>query len=115
MFLKINNKYIRFDLLGKTKKEVYLYMGKEPVRKNNNLWCYTFEASSVLKKTVMFIKFKNNKVCQLWTKEVYKNPFKKLLLWYNDVFMKHSNILIFPLNFYFDYFSINEMTQYLSF
>lgn len=82
MFLKIKNKFVKFDLLGKTKEEVLLFMKGEHVQINSNLWSYTLDASPLLKKTVIFIEFENNKVSHIFLRKMYKNPLKKLMSWF---------------------------------
>ncbi|MGX5683005.1 hypothetical protein ACWKWW_00465 [Chryseobacterium cucumeris] len=81
MFLKIKNKFVKFDLLGKTKEEVRVSMKEELVQVNSNLWSYELDGSRLLKKTVMYIEFENNKACHLSLRIVYKNPLKKLMSW----------------------------------
>ncbi len=82
MFLKINNTFVKFDLLGKSKEEVLVFMKEEPVQLNSDLWSYTLDMSHLLKKTVMFIEFEDNKACHLSARVVYTNPLKKLMSWH---------------------------------
>ena len=80
MFLKIKNKSVNLDLLGKTKQDVLIFMEGEPVQISNNVWCYTLDASHLLQNTVLFIEFEDNKACFLSTTIMYKNPLKKIMV-----------------------------------
>ncbi|WP_185146595.1 hypothetical protein [Chryseobacterium gleum] len=84
MFLKIKDNFVNFELLGKTKEEVLIFMKEKPVQLNSDLWRYTLDVSHFLKITVMFIEFEDNKACHLSTRVIYSNPLKKLMLWHSQ-------------------------------
>lgn len=81
MFLKIKDNFVNFELLGKTKEEVLIFMKEKPLQLSSDLWRYTLDESHFLKITVMFIEFEDNKACHLSTRVIYDNPLKKLMSW----------------------------------
>ncbi|MDP9959180.1 hypothetical protein J2T04_001059 [Chryseobacterium lathyri] len=70
MYLKIKNKFVNYNFLGKTREEIYKAMGRLPD------WCYTVDISWRIRKTLLCIEFENNIASHLSSTCIYELPLK---------------------------------------
>ncbi|WP_426482136.1 hypothetical protein [Chryseobacterium sp. R2ACT005] len=76
MYLKVNNKMRKYDLLGKNRTEIYLMMRRNPDEMEKEFWCYVLEVSR-LKQTLLFIEFEDGIASHLSVRAVHRNPLFK--------------------------------------
>ncbi len=74
MYLKIKNKFVNYNFLGKTREEIYKAMGRLPDQKENSLWCYTVDISWRIRKTLLRIEFENDVASHLSSTCIYELP-----------------------------------------
>ncbi|WP_333597275.1 hypothetical protein [Chryseobacterium flavum] len=77
MFLKIKNKFVNYNLLGKTKKQVYERMERKPDQIEDDLWSYIVDTSWMVQKTTLHIEFEDDRAVYLSVKVTYENPIQR--------------------------------------